>query len=146
MRTSRSPTIVMTANGEVRTNKEATICQTIGLIRQSYASSRNSRGAFIGETLRRTWVHVSLEKRSRSTSHQKWLPKKFPDKHGTDKKTLGGDRRLKPSTFIRDSPDRGEEQDHLRGESNELTSPTPLQEDGSQKGFLVNYAEANCTC
>ena len=46
--------------------------QTIGLIRQSYASSRNSRSAFIGETLRWTCVYVSLEKRSESTSHQEW--------------------------------------------------------------------------
>ena len=59
MRTSRSPTTVMTANGEVQTREEATvyvkeldlivtvmlleetpdgICQAIGLARQSYAS------------------------------------------------------------------------------------------------------------
>ena len=39
MRTSRSPTTVMTANGEVQTREEATvICQAIELIRQSYAS------------------------------------------------------------------------------------------------------------
>ena len=39
MRTSRSPTTVMTANGEVQTREEATVlCQTIGLICQSYAS------------------------------------------------------------------------------------------------------------
>ena len=49
MRTSRSPTTVMTANGEVRTNKEATEnVETIGLIRQCYASSRNSGSTFIG--------------------------------------------------------------------------------------------------
>ena len=45
----------------------------MGLIRQScYASSRKSRSAFIGETLRGTWVHVSLDNWSKSTSHQKW--------------------------------------------------------------------------
>ena len=40
MRTSRCPTTVMTANGEVHTRAEATVyvCQAIGLIRQSYAS------------------------------------------------------------------------------------------------------------
>ena len=39
MRTSRSPATVMTANGEVRRNKEATvICQTIGPIRHCYTS------------------------------------------------------------------------------------------------------------
>ena len=44
---------------------------------QSYASSRNSRGSFLGKTLRRSWVHVSLERLSKTTSHQKgqenWL-------------------------------------------------------------------------
>ena len=39
IRTSRSPTTVMTANGEVQTREEATVdVKTIGLIRQSYAS------------------------------------------------------------------------------------------------------------
>ena len=38
MRTSKSPTTVMTANGEVQTIEEATVCQAIGLIRQSYVS------------------------------------------------------------------------------------------------------------
>ena len=39
MRTSRSPTTVMTANGEAQTREEATgICQAIGIIRQSYVS------------------------------------------------------------------------------------------------------------
>ena len=38
IRTSRCPTTVMTANGEVQTREEATVCQTIGLIRQNYAS------------------------------------------------------------------------------------------------------------
>ena len=53
MKTSRSPTTMMTANGEVRTNKEATICvKQLDLLRQSYASSRNSRSACIEGTLR----------------------------------------------------------------------------------------------
>ena len=44
MRTSRSPTTVMTANGEVKTREEATVCvKPIGLTRQSYVSWRNSR-------------------------------------------------------------------------------------------------------
>ena len=50
----------------------ASECQSIVLVRHRYASSRNSRSAFIGETLRRTRAHVSLEKRSKTTSHQKW--------------------------------------------------------------------------
>ena len=38
MRKSRSPTTVMTGNGEVQAREEATVCQAIGLLRQSYAS------------------------------------------------------------------------------------------------------------
>ena len=40
----------------------------------------------------------------------------FPVADGTVK-VSGGDRRLSTSTLIWDSPDRGEEQDILRGES-----------------------------
>ena len=73
MSTSRSPTTVMTAKREVRTNKEATICvKQLDLLRQSYASSRNSRSACSEETLRWTWVCVSLEKWSESATHQEW--------------------------------------------------------------------------
>ena len=39
-------------------------------------------------------------------------------------KISGGDQRLRPSTWIQDRPDRGEEQAILRGESDELASPT----------------------
>ena len=38
VRTSRNRTTLMTANSEVQTREEATVCQRIGLIRQSYAS------------------------------------------------------------------------------------------------------------
>ena len=63
MRTSRSPATVMTAIGEVQTREEATVyVKELDLFVTVYASSRNSRSAFIGETLRRTWVYVSLEK------------------------------------------------------------------------------------
>ena len=44
-------------------------------------------------------------------------------------KIPGGDGRLKPSTFIRDRPERREEQEVLQGESDGLSSPTPLQDD-----------------
>ena len=72
-RRPRSSTTVMIANGEVRTNEEATVhVKQLDLFVKVFASSRNSRSAFIGETLRRTWVHVSLEKRSESTSRQEW--------------------------------------------------------------------------
>ena len=62
-----------TANGEVRTRRSDSICQTIGLICQSYVPWRNSRSAFIGETLRRTWVYIPLDRRSKTTS---WRRKK----------------------------------------------------------------------
>ena len=53
MRTSRSPTTVMTANGEVRTNKEATISvKQLDLFVKAVLLQENSRSAFIGETLR----------------------------------------------------------------------------------------------
>ena len=41
-------------------------------------------------------------------------------------KTPGGDRRLRTSTLIRDRPERGEEQEVFRGESDGLSSPTLL--------------------
>ena len=47
-------------------------------------------------------------------------------------KPAGGDPRLKPSTLIRDRPERGEEQEILRGESGGLSSPSPHQEDSTR--------------
>ena len=52
--------------------KKHGICQRIGLIRDSYASWRNSRSSFTRETLRGSWVYVPLDQRSKTTSHQKW--------------------------------------------------------------------------
>ena len=46
----------------------------------------------------------------------------FPIADGTVK-IFGRDQRLRTSTSIRDLPERGEEQDNLRGESEELSSP-----------------------
>ena len=54
----------------------------------------------------------------------------FPVADGTVK-TSGGNRRLRPSAFIRDHPERGEEQEVLRGESDGLSSPKPLQDDST---------------
>ena len=53
-------------------------------------------------------------------------------------KISGGDRRLRPSTLIRDHPERGEEQEVLRGVSDGLPSPNPLQDDSTR-----DDAEAN---
>ena len=49
-------------------------------------------------------------------------------------KTPGEDRRLRPSTLIQDRPERGEEQEILRGESGGLSSPSPQQADSTQGG------------
>ena len=55
----------------------------------------------------------------------------FPIADGTVK-IFGRDQRLRPSTLIRDRPERGEEQEILEGKSDELHSPTPIQEDSTR--------------
>ena len=52
----------------------------------------------------------------------------FPVANGTVK-ISGADQDLRTSTFIRDSPDKGEEQDNLRGESDR--SPSTRRRDSS---------------
>ena len=54
----------------------------------------------------------------------------FPVADGTDK-ISGEGRRLRTSTLIRDRPERGEEQENLRGESDK-SSPTLLQDDSTR--------------
>ena len=69
MRTSKSPTTVMTANGEVQTREEATVhVKELDL---------NVKGMPLEEapevlSLRRSWVDLPLNQRSKTTSHQKW--------------------------------------------------------------------------
>ena len=71
--TSRSPTTVMTANVQVRTREEAPVCvEQLDLFVKVIFLEETPEVLSLGETLRRTWVHVSLAKRSKSTSHQKW--------------------------------------------------------------------------
>ena len=55
----------------------------------------------------------------------------FPVADGTAK-NFGGDRPLRPSTLIRDRLERGEEQEVFRGESDEHSSPNPLQDDSTR--------------
>ena len=62
----------------------------------------------------------------------------FPVADGTVK-TPGGDRRLKPSTLIRDRPERGEEQEVFRGESDGLSSPNPLQDDSTRDDLEAKH-------
>ena len=57
--------------------------------------------------------------------------KKFPVADGTVK-IHGGDQRLRTSTLIWERPERGEEQEILEGESDELSSPNPLQDDSTR--------------
>ena len=52
-------------------------------------------------------------------------------------KISGGDQDLRTSTLIRDSPDRGEEQDNPRGES-DGSSPTPLRDSSLYDGEAGN--------
>ena len=47
-------------------------------------------------------------------------------------KVSGGDQRLRTSTLIRDRPERGEEQEVLRGESDGLSSSAPIQDDSTR--------------
>ena len=84
----------------------------------------------------------------------------FPVADGTVK-ISGEDQDLRTSTIIRDSPDRGEEQDNLRGES-DGSSSTPRQDsswfDGEAKSdfwsisgdFIYRHhvepPESYCTC
>ena len=51
----------------------------------------------------------------------------FPVADGTVK-ICGREQRLRTSTLTRDRPGRGEEQEGFRGESDELSSPNPLQD------------------
>ena len=46
-------------------------------------------------------------------------------------KIFGRERRLRTSTLTRERPERGEEQEFFQGKSDELHSPTPLQEDST---------------
>ena len=55
----------------------------------------------------------------------------FPVADGTVK-IFGREQRLGTPTLTRDRPERGEEQEILQGESDELQSPTPLQDDSAQ--------------
>ena len=85
----------------------------------------------------------------------------FPVADGTVK-ISGGDRCLGTSTLIRDRPERGEEHEVLRGESDGPSSPNPLQDDSTlddaeAKNDLAYHRrlafititwnpESNCTC
>ena len=54
----------------------------------------------------------------------------FPVADGTVK-IFGREQRLRTSTLARDRPERGEEQEILRGKSDGLSTPTPHQDDST---------------
>ena len=47
-------------------------------------------------------------------------------------KICGGEQRLRTSTLNGERPERGEEQDNLRGQSDGVSSPTPHQDDSAR--------------
>ena len=53
----------------------------------------------------------------------------FPVADGTVKNFFASEQRLRTSALTLDCPERGEEQEILQGKSDELHSPTPIQED-----------------
>ena len=55
----------------------------------------------------------------------------FPVAEGTVK-IFGGEQRLRTSTLNQERPERGEEQEILRGKSDEWFSPSHLQEDSTR--------------
>ena len=65
MRISKNPTTVMTANGEVQTREEATVC---GKELELFVT--NTRSTFLGEALRRSWENLPLDQWSKTTSHK----------------------------------------------------------------------------
>ena len=83
-----------------------------------------------------------LEEMDASELHARWLNAKevltpqrsgnfmFPVADGKVK-IYGCEQRLRTSTLTQDRPERGEEQEILQGKSDELHSPTQLQEDST---------------
>ena len=62
---------------------------------------------------------------------ERWQVFIFPVADGTVKNSGGHQQRLRTSTLVRDRSERGEEQEVLQGESDELSSPTPHQGDST---------------
>ena len=80
-----------------------------------------------------------------SVNTQRWWTFRIPDRRWKRQviKPLGRGRHLRTSTLIRDRPDRGEEQENLRGES-DGSSSNPFQDsspcDGeATKDFWVHH-------
>ena len=75
----KSPTMVMTASGEVQTREEGTEnVKELDLSGDGYASWRNSRSSFSREALRGSWVYLPLGPAVKKTHltkkwHEDWL-------------------------------------------------------------------------
>ena len=73
MRTSRSPTTVMTSNGEVQTREESTVyVKELDLLVTVMFVEETPAVLSLVEGLRRSWVYVPLDQRSKTTSYPKW--------------------------------------------------------------------------
>ena len=67
VRVSKSPTTVVTANGEVQTKEEATVYVKIGFSRESKASRRYTGSCLTLRILRRSLIFLRVDQWSEST-------------------------------------------------------------------------------
>ena len=73
MRTSRSPTMVMTANGEVHTREEATVyVKQLDLFVTVMLLEETPAVLSLGKLCEDHGYYLPLDQRSTTTSHQKW--------------------------------------------------------------------------
>ena len=73
MRTSRSPTTVTTANGEVRTREEATVyVKQLDLFVKVMLLDETPEVLCLGKLCEDRGLYLPLDQRSKTTSHQKW--------------------------------------------------------------------------
>ena len=68
---SCSPTIVITANGEVQTHEEAAVCQRIGYTLENESPPGCASSFIARKALRRTRILIRVDHRSKATSHLK---------------------------------------------------------------------------
>ena len=73
MRTSRSPTTLMTANGEVQTREEATVyVKQLDLFVKVTLLEETPAVLSLGKLCENHGFFIPLDQRSKTTSHQKW--------------------------------------------------------------------------
>ena len=101
-----------------------------------YARRESGKETFWSQSLKnwRKWTHRHSTPEG-SMQRKCWRWWKVDISHSQsqiEQPISGGDRRLRTSTLIRDRPEQGEEQEVLRGESDGLSSSTPLQDDSTR--------------